>query len=76
MGLMTEVDFNDDDAGSGHHVEFVNTITFGHDIVGKLGGYIEFFSAVALRAEDAAWVGIGSGHSPTPSRMTFSSMRA
>jgi len=44
MGLMTEVDIIRDEAGGGHHPEFVNTITFGHDIAGGLAGYVEFFS--------------------------------
>ena len=45
MGLMTEVDFvSDGDAG--HDTEWVNSITVSHDIVGKLAGYLEFFSVV------------------------------
>jgi len=56
MGLMTEVDFNRDESGGGHHAEFVNTITFGHDIVGNLAGYLEFFSAVSTES-DSEWVG-------------------
>lgn len=45
MGLMTEVDFVSDGAG-GHDTEWVNSITLSHDIVGKLGSYVEFFSVV------------------------------
>lgn len=56
MGIMTQVDINEDADGSGHHPEFVNTITFGHDIVGNLGGYVEFFSSVSTD-KDADWVG-------------------
>ena len=36
--------------------EFINTITVGHNIVGDLDGYVEFFSAVSTE-EDSAWVG-------------------
>ena len=43
MGLMTEFDFVTDGAG-GYDTEYFNTITFGHDIVGNLGGYVEFVS--------------------------------
>ena len=43
MGLMTEVDFVSDGAG-GHDVEWLNSITFSHDIAGRLGGYVEFVS--------------------------------
>jgi hypothetical protein len=56
MGLMTQLDINEDGDGSGHHPEFVNSITFSHDIVGHLGGYVEFFSSVSTD-DDADWVG-------------------
>lgn len=45
MGLMTEVDFVSDDTG-GYDSEWVNSITLSHDLIGKLGGYVEFFSVV------------------------------
>jgi hypothetical protein len=56
MGMMTEVDFVRDSVEGGHHPEFVNTLTFSHGIVGKLSGYIEFFSLVSTDS-DADWVG-------------------
>jgi hypothetical protein len=56
MGLMTEFDWNRDVNGDGHHTEFVNSITFGHDIVGDLGGYVEFFSGVSAE-RGVPWVG-------------------
>jgi hypothetical protein len=43
MGMMTEADFVSDGAG-GHDAEWLNSITFSHDIAGKLGGYVEFVS--------------------------------
>jgi hypothetical protein len=56
MGAMTEFDFNRDGAGDGYHPEFINSITFNHDLVGKLAGYVEFFSAVSTeRGSD--WIG-------------------
>jgi len=56
MGLMTEFDFNKDADDSGYHTEFINTITFGREIIGDLSGYIEFFSNVS--AEDGVdWIG-------------------
>lgn len=46
MGVMTEVDFVSDDQG-GHDTEWVNSITFAHDIIpDRLGGYVEFFAVV------------------------------
>ncbi len=56
MGLMTEFDFLRNEAGSGDHTEFINMITFGHDIVGKLAGYVEFFSSVSTERQ-SRWVG-------------------
>lgn len=56
MGAMTEVDFIEDADGSGHHAEFINTLTFGHDIVGNLAGYIEFFSLVSTD-DKSPWIG-------------------
>lgn len=56
MGVMTQVDIIEDGDGSGRHPEFVNTITFGHDILGNLAGYVEFFSSVSTE-KDSDWVG-------------------
>lgn len=52
---MTEVDFVSDGAG-GYDTEFVNSITFSHDITRKLGGYVEFFT-VAGTAPGFKWQG-------------------
>ena len=60
MGLMTEVDFVRDEGG-GHDTEYFNTITFGHDIAGNLGGYVEF-AALFTPESDAQWQGqVGVG---------------
>ena len=56
MGLMTQFDCVRDGSGNGRHAEFVNTITFGRDLVGDLGGYVEFFSTVSTE-DDSPWVG-------------------
>jgi hypothetical protein len=56
MGIMTEVDFIEDGDGDGHHAEWINSITFSHDIVGNLGGYVEFFSVVT-NEDGVPWVG-------------------
>jgi len=61
LGAMTEVDFMEDADGSGHHPEFINTIAFGHDIIGNLAGYVEFFSLVSTD-DNAPWIGsVGIG---------------
>ncbi|OGX27906.1 MAG: hypothetical protein A2787_04085 [Omnitrophica WOR_2 bacterium RIFCSPHIGHO2_01_FULL_48_9] len=56
MGVMTEFDFNRNADNEDYHTEFINTITFGHQIVGNLNGYVEFFSNVSNEAK-ADWVG-------------------
>jgi hypothetical protein len=56
MGLMTQVDFVRDADDSDLHPEFVNTVTIGRKLIGNLGGYIEFFSAVSTE-DDSDWVG-------------------
>ena len=40
MGVMAELDFVSDGAG-GHNTEFLSSVTFGRDIAGNLGGYVE-----------------------------------
>lgn len=50
MGLMTEIDIIRDTTGAGYHPEFVNSVTFAHDIFGKLGGYVEFFTVASTEA--------------------------
>ncbi len=41
MGVMTEFDFVRRPVRSGYRTDWVNSITFGHDIAGNLGGYFE-----------------------------------
>ena len=53
--VMTEFDFVANDTG-GYVTEFINSITFSHDIVGKLGGYVELFSVVSS-AGNVDWQG-------------------
>lgn len=53
---MTEFDWLQDAASSGYHLEFVNSITVSHPIVGKLDGFVEFFSLVSAET-GAPWVG-------------------
>jgi hypothetical protein len=56
LGLMTEADFRRDEAGSGHHAAFIHSATFSQDLVGRLGGYAEFFSEVSTET-GADWIG-------------------
>lgn len=56
LGLETGSSFLRNEQDRGYHAEFVNSVTVGHEIIGKLGGYIEFFSSVSTEG-DASWVG-------------------
>jgi hypothetical protein len=56
MGVMTEFDFLRDEDDDGYHTTFANMITFGHELYGNLGGFIEFFSEVSTE-HDSRWVG-------------------
>lgn len=56
MGVMTEVDWLADADGRGHHAEWLNSITFSHDITERLGGYVEFVAVVSTE-RGAPWVG-------------------
>jgi hypothetical protein len=53
---MAEVDVNRDATGDGHHAEYGGTVELAGDLVGRLGGYLEFF-AMASTEPDAEWVG-------------------
>lgn len=47
MGLMTEFDFNEDaDDDDRYKTDYINSITFGRQIIGELNGYVEFFSRI------------------------------
>ncbi len=55
LGLMTEVDFVSDGAGD-HDIEWLNSITLGHDLTERLGAYVEFV-AITGTAPGFDWVG-------------------
>lgn len=42
LGLMGEVDFVRNEKDDGYDLEFVHTASVGRDIVGDLGGYVEY----------------------------------
>jgi hypothetical protein len=56
LGLTTRFDAVRSRASNDYHPEFINSIAVGHDLVGNLFGYVEFFSAVSTE-RDASWVG-------------------
>lgn len=56
MGLMTQYDIVRNAFDDGYDVEFINTITVSRDLIGNLGGYVEFFSATSS-AKETDWAG-------------------
>ena len=68
LGVMTELDYRRNSDSSAYHAESINTITVAHKIVGKLEGYIEFFSNVSAE-RNADWIGtfdFGATYKLTP----------
>jgi hypothetical protein len=55
-GVMTEADCLENENNSGRHATFINSITFGHGLYGRLSGYAEFYSEVSAEP-GAGWVG-------------------
>ena len=55
LGAQLEVDHNQDSGSTDYHQELISTITVSHDIVGKLGGYVELFSNVS-NENHSAWI--------------------
>lgn len=55
LGAQVEVDHLQDSDSSGYHQEYGSTIAVSHDIVGKLGGYVELFSNLSTEP-DADWI--------------------
>jgi len=60
LGLMAEVDFVYNEASGGYGVDFVHTATVSHQIVGNLGGYIEYIG-IAPRDTGGTYQAIASG---------------
>jgi hypothetical protein len=46
MGIMTQFDLVRNAADDGYRLDWMNSITFSHDIAGDLGGYVEFVSVL------------------------------
>lgn len=53
MGAMTEFDVVRNEADTGYAVDWTNSVTFSHDLAGKLGGYAELATTLT-RGRDLA----------------------
>lgn len=56
MGMETGVRFLRNETGRSYDAELLNSVTFGHVLVGKLSGYAEFFSGVSIES-GPRWIG-------------------
>jgi len=56
VSLETGASFVQNDDDRAYHAEIVNSISIDHAIVGKLSGYVEFFSSVSTQ-RDQPWAG-------------------
>lgn len=56
LGLETAVSFLRDDNDGNYHEDFINSITLNHTLVGRLSGYLEFFSDISTESH-SSWIG-------------------
>jgi hypothetical protein len=56
LSLETAASFLKNDHDGGRHEEFINSFSVDHDIVGRLSGYVEFFSDISTESH-SGWVG-------------------
>jgi hypothetical protein len=56
LGLETAVSCLRDNRDNNFHADFINSITLDHAIIGKLSGYLEFFSDISTERH-AGWIG-------------------
>lgn len=58
MGVMTEFDVVRNESDTGYAMDWVNSVTFGHDIAGKLSGYTEIATTLT-RGRDVVSLDFG-----------------
>ena len=61
LGLMAEVDWVFDEDDGEYDTEFVHTAVLGHDIMGPLGGYVEYIGIVSGDGDRDYQALIGTG---------------
>jgi hypothetical protein len=59
MGTMTEFDVVRNESDDGYALDWVNSVTFDHDIVGNLGGYVELAYTTVTHGSDLAYFDCG-----------------
>lgn len=61
LGLMAEVDWVYDQDDGDYDTEFVHTAVLGHDIMGSLGGYVEYIGIISGDGDSDYQALIGTG---------------
>ncbi|MCH8822218.1 MAG: transporter [Planctomycetes bacterium] len=61
LGLMAEVDWVFDEDDDDYDTEFVHTAVLGHDILGSLGGYVEYVGIISGDGDSDYQALIGTG---------------
>ena len=56
LGLETAVSCLHDENGPDNHADFINSATVGHVLIGKLSGFVEFYSDISAEPH-SGWVG-------------------
>ncbi len=56
LGMETAMGAFQNDDDSDYHAEFANSVTLDHSIIGKLSGYVEFFSDISTERH-LDWIG-------------------
>jgi len=56
LSLETAASFMKNDDGGGYHEEFIASASVDHQLIGKLSGFLEFFSSFTTESH-AGWVG-------------------
>ena len=56
LGMETAASCLRDNRDNNFHADFINSITLDHGIIGKLSGYLEFFSDISTESH-AGWIG-------------------
>lgn len=61
LGLMAEFDAVFDEADDDYDLEFVHTATLGHDIAGRLAGYVEYIGIASTDGDSDYLALLGAG---------------
>ena len=61
LGLMAEIDFVRDETDDGYGIEFLHTVNVNRNIVGELGGYVEYIGIAPIDTGGGYLALVGTG---------------